>query len=59
MAAVPGNAGEAMWAGYGGTYFWIDPKEQLVVVLMSQGPAATRVYYRKMVKTLVYQAITD
>ncbi len=59
MAAVPGNAGEAMWAGYGGTYFWIDPKEQLVAVLMSQGPAATRAYYRKMVKTLVYQAITD
>ena len=59
MAAVPGNAGEVMWAGYGGTYFWIDPKEQLVAVLMSQGPAATRVYYRKMMKTLVYQAITD
>ncbi len=59
MAAVPGNPGEAMWAGYGGTYFWIDPKEQLVAVLMSQGPAATRAYYRKMVKTLVYQAITD
>ena len=58
-AAIPGNAGEAMWAGYGGTYFWIDPKEQLVAVLMSQGPAATRAYYRKMVKTLVYQAITD
>jgi CubicO group peptidase (beta-lactamase class C family) len=59
MAGVPGSAGEAMWAGYGGTYFWIDPKEQLVAVLMSQGPAATRAYYRKMVKTLVYQAISD
>ena len=59
MAGVPGNAGEAMWAGYGGTYFWIDPKEQLVAVLMSQGPAATRAYYRKMVKALVYQAIVD
>ena len=59
IAGVPGNAGEAMWAGYGGTYFWIDPKEQLVAVLMSQGPATTRAYYRRMVKTLVYQAITD
>jgi CubicO group peptidase (beta-lactamase class C family) len=59
MAGIPGNAGEAMWAGYGGTYFWIDPKEQLVAVLMSQGPAATRAYYRKMVKSLVYQAIAD
>jgi len=59
IAGVPGNTGEAMWAGYGGTYFWIDPKEGLVAVLMSQGPAATRAYYRKMVKALVYQAITD
>ncbi len=59
MAGVQGSAGEAMWAGYGGTYFWIDPKEQLVAVLMSQGPAASRAYYRKMVKTLVYQAIAD
>ncbi len=59
MAAIPGNAGEAMWGGYGGTYFWIDPKEQLVVVLMSQGPAATRAYYRRMIKALVYQAIMD
>jgi CubicO group peptidase (beta-lactamase class C family) len=59
MAGLPGNAGEAMWAGYGGTYFWIDPKEQLVAVFMSQGPAATRAYYRKMVKQLVYNAIAD
>jgi CubicO group peptidase (beta-lactamase class C family) len=59
MAGVPGSAGEATWAGYGGTYFWIDPKEQIVAVLMSQGPAATRGYYRKMVKQLVYQAIID
>ena len=59
MAGVPGSAGEAMWAGYGGTYFWIDPKEQVVAVLMTQGPAATRGYYRKMVKQLVYQSIID
>lgn len=46
-------------AGYGGTHFWIDPKEQVVAVLMSQGPAATRAYHRKIVKALVYQASTD
>ncbi len=59
LAGVPGSPGESMWAGYGGTYFWVDPKEQIAAVLMSQGPGATRAYYRKMVKTLVYQAITD
>src|SRR3989441_4490005 len=28
VAATPGSAGEYMWAGFGGTYFWIDPKER-------------------------------
>ncbi len=59
MSGMHGSAGEAMWAGYGGTYFWIDPKEQLAVVFMSQGPAATRAYYRKTIKNLVYSAIDD
>ncbi len=59
MAGVQGSAGEAMWAGYGGTYFWIDPKEQIVAVFMSQGPAATRAYYRKTIKQLVYAALDD
>ena len=29
IAGVPGSAGEFMWAGYAGTYFWVDPKEQV------------------------------
>ena len=28
-----------MWAGYAGTYFWVDPKEELVAVYMSQVPS--------------------
>lgn len=59
LAGVPGGAGEAMWAGYGGTFFWIDPKEQLVAVLMAQTDAATRASYRRLMKALVYQAIDD
>jgi CubicO group peptidase (beta-lactamase class C family) len=59
VAAVPGRAGEFMWAGAAGTYFWVDPKEQLVAVLMTQAPGPSRVYYRKLFKQLVYQAISD
>lgn len=59
MAAVPGGAGEAMWAGYGGTFFWIDPKEQIVAVFMAQTSAASRASYRRLVKALVYQAVDD
>jgi CubicO group peptidase (beta-lactamase class C family) len=48
-----------MWAGAAGTYFWVDPKEQLVALLMTQAPGPSRAYYRKLYKQLVYQAITD
>jgi CubicO group peptidase (beta-lactamase class C family) len=58
-AGVPGSAGEYMWGGAAGTYFWVDPKEELAVVFMSQGPFASRVVYRRLVKQLVYAAIVD
>jgi len=59
VAGVPGSAGEFMWAGYAGTFFWIDPQEKLVAVLMTQAPGPSRPYYRREFKQLVYQAITD
>ena len=59
MAGVHGSAGEYTWAGYAGTYFWIDPKEQLVGILMTQAPGPSRAFYRKMVRALTYQAIAD
>lgn len=59
IAAVPGSAGEYMWAGYGGTYFWVDPEEDLTAVLMTQRAGPSRAYYRRLFKQLVYQAITD
>ena len=56
MAWVPGSKGDAMWAGAWGTSFWIDPKEGLVGILMSQGPS-TRVHSRMLFKNLVYGAM--
>jgi CubicO group peptidase (beta-lactamase class C family) len=53
-----GSIGEFWWAGLGGTYFWIDPKEELVAVWMAQGPGQ-REYYRRVFKSLVLQAIVD
>jgi CubicO group peptidase (beta-lactamase class C family) len=57
MASVPGSEGDYAWGGYGGTFFWIDPKEHVIGLLMAQTPGASRQYYRRMIKTLVYQAI--
>lgn len=59
IAGVHGSQGEFMWGGYAGTYFWVDPKEQLVGVYMSQMTGTTRPAYRRLVKNLVYQAIDD
>jgi CubicO group peptidase (beta-lactamase class C family) len=52
----PGSPGDFYWGGYAGTYFWVDPEEQLVPVLMVQEPVR-RQYYRTLFRNLVYQAI--
>jgi hypothetical protein len=39
--------------------FWVDSKQELAVVFMAQVPFATRVSYRRVIKKLVYAAITD
>jgi len=59
VAGVPGSAGEFMWAGYAGTYFWVDPKEEIAAVMMTQAPSPIRAYYRKLFKQLVYGALND
>ncbi|PYM42725.1 MAG: serine hydrolase [Candidatus Rokuibacteriota bacterium] len=59
VAGVPGSQGEFMWAGFAGTYFWVDPKEELLGVLMTQAPSPERAFYRRLFKQLVYQAIAD
>jgi CubicO group peptidase (beta-lactamase class C family) len=53
-----GTPGEFFWGGYAGTYFWIDPKEQLVPVMMFQAPEK-RQHYRVLFRALVYQALQD
>jgi CubicO group peptidase (beta-lactamase class C family) len=54
---VPGSVGEFFWGGVTGTYFWIDPSEQLIAVLLLQAPDR-RLYYRYLSRQLVYAAIT-
>ena len=58
MSAYPGSVGEFNWGGAAGTAFWVDPKEQLVPIMLIQAPGQ-RLYYRFAFRGLVYQAITD
>jgi CubicO group peptidase (beta-lactamase class C family) len=59
VANVNGSAGDYNWGGAYGTYFWVDPREQLVVVSMTQAPGPIRVHYRQLLKALVLQALMD
>ena len=56
---VPGSPGDFSWAGITGTYFWVDPKEKLVTVLMIQQPQAKNVPYWRQTRTLVYQTLIN
>jgi CubicO group peptidase (beta-lactamase class C family) len=55
---LPGSIGDFSWSGVTGTYFWIDPKEELIAILMMQAPIE-RLHYRYLMRTMVYQAIID
>jgi len=56
VATTPGSAGDYNWGGAGGTYFWVDPKEDMFVVFGMQSPSQ-RLHYRQVLRTMVYGAI--
>jgi CubicO group peptidase (beta-lactamase class C family) len=58
LADTPGSKGEFFWGGFGGTAFWVDPKEELVAVWMSQAPEQ-RTYYRRMIRSLLEASLVD
>ena len=55
-----GSVGRLGWGGFYNTLFWIDPKEKIIAVLMTQIYPTTHQndLYEKF-ENLVYQAITD
>ncbi|HWB44425.1 MAG TPA: serine hydrolase domain-containing protein [Hyphomicrobiaceae bacterium] len=57
IAAMAGSAGDYYWSGVYGTYFWIDPREELSVVFMAAAPGLIRLRYRQLMRNMVYQAL--
>ncbi len=53
------NPGTYFWMGGAGALFWIDPVDDLIVVLMVQISPALLPRMRAEVEALVYQAIVD
>lgn len=55
---VPGSIGDYYWGGATGPYFWVDPQEKLVAVMMLQAAdIQLRTHYRSLLRNLVYQAL--
>jgi CubicO group peptidase (beta-lactamase class C family) len=56
IAPFLGSKGQFFWSGMAGTFFWIDPQEDLFAVFMMQGPGQ-RQHTRTLVRNLVYAAV--
>lgn len=54
---TPGNVGEYFWGGAASTAFWIDPKDQIAAVLMTQLLPSSAYPIRHQLRTLVYSAL--
>jgi CubicO group peptidase (beta-lactamase class C family) len=58
-ANTTGSKGSYWWAGAGNTYFYIDPKEELILILMTQFVPSYYYPVNKEFRELVYQSIVD
>lgn len=59
VVRLMGSVGQYSWPGASGTDWWVDPKEELVVVYLSSAPGPARWHYRQLINALVYQAIVE
>ena len=59
MVAMPYSVGSYFWWGAYNTAFWVDPKEELIGVLLTQLRPYTHLNIRQDIATLAYQAIID
>ncbi|MDH3441474.1 MAG: beta-lactamase family protein, partial [Gammaproteobacteria bacterium] len=55
----PVNEGEFFWAGIATTLFWIDPKEELVAIMMTQYLPFNDLYFRDIMHRMLYPAIIE
>jgi CubicO group peptidase (beta-lactamase class C family) len=53
IAGAIGGAGDCYGAGVFGTYYWVDPAEDLAIVFMAMAPGQLRLRYRALMQPLV------
>jgi len=52
-------AGDYYWGGAASTIFWVDPREDLFVIFMTQLIPSATFNFRGQIKNIVYSAIVD
>ena len=58
LAPVPGSVGMYFWGGIAGTFFFVDPAQDMYALLLTQAPNQ-RDYYRPLFRNLVYAALAN
>jgi CubicO group peptidase (beta-lactamase class C family) len=58
-AQILGTPGEYAWGGAASTAFWIDPAEDMAVIMLTQLVPSSTYPIRRELRVLTYQAIVD
>ena len=56
---LTGSGGDYYWGGAASTIFWVDPKEDMVVVFMTQLMPSATFNFRGQLRNIIYSAIVD
>jgi CubicO group peptidase (beta-lactamase class C family) len=59
QAGIPSSVGEYGWGGAFCTYFWVDPQEEMIGIMMTQVIPYTHINIRQEFQVLANQAIVD
>ena len=58
-AQILGTPGEYAWGGAASTAFWVDPAEEMIVLLLTQAMPSSAYAIRRELRVLSYQAVID
>ena len=59
VAGMPGSLGEYYWSGGSGTFFWVDPSNDMFALYLSQDPSGAKTRVRMIYKAIVHGAIVE
>jgi CubicO group peptidase (beta-lactamase class C family) len=56
---IPSSLGDLSWGGAASTAFWIDPREELICIFLTQLLPSSAYPIRRELRTMVYSAFTE